>query len=104
MESGWVDEKRGQALVQVSVLKYLSSLPDSILQVALAYMQAELDGVPDANRKLFLNWLEMADSELQKQLEREQQLKAKMVQIQGGQRTAAANPAHAPMPAPGAPQ
>jgi hypothetical protein len=97
MASNMLDEKRGQMLVPPPI-KYLN-LADGILQVALAYLQAELDGVPDANRKLFLNWLEMADSELQKQLEREAILKAKTMQ-----RPPTANPAPAPIPVPGAPQ
>jgi hypothetical protein len=54
-------------------IKYLN-LSDGILQVAMAYLQAELDGAPDANRKLFLNWLEMANTLLQQQQQRQQQL------------------------------
>jgi hypothetical protein len=72
MASNYIDAERGQMLVPPPI-KYLN-LSDGILQVAMAYLQAELDGAPDANRKLFLNWLEMADTLLQQQQQRQQQL------------------------------
>lgn len=98
MASNYIDEDRGIQLVPPPI-KYLK-LDDAILQVALGYMQAELDGAPDANRKLFLNWLEMADTMLQQQLQRQQELQAKMVQIRGSGPAPAAPLPPVPPPAP----
>jgi len=100
MASGDLNVERGQKLVPPPI-KYLQ-LVDAILQVALAYMQAELDGVPDANRKLFLDWLEMADSLLQQQEQRKQELAAKMSVYRNT--TAGAAPPGAPPAANPAPQ
>lgn len=49
-------------------------LEDALLQVADAYLQAELDGAPDENKDLFLRWVEMADAEIQKRQARLAQL------------------------------
>ena len=72
--NGWFDKDKGIKLVPPPI-KWLN-LQDAIYQVALGYLQAELDGVPDANRRLFLSWLEMADSMVQQQDERKAQLMA----------------------------
>lgn len=45
-------------------------LEDALVQVADAYLQAELDGAPDTIKELFLRWIELADGEIQKKLER----------------------------------
>lgn len=41
-------------------------LEDALVQVADAYLQAELDGAPDTIKELFLRWIELADEEIQK--------------------------------------
>ena len=51
-------------------------LEDALLQVAEAYMQAQLDEAPDEAQDLMLRWIEMADSEIQKREERMAGLRA----------------------------
>lgn len=43
------------------------NLSDAIVQVALAYLDAEMNGAPDANLQCFLDWLAMADAVVQQQ-------------------------------------
>ena len=71
---GWFDKKRGIKLIPPPI-SYLA-VSDAILQVALAYLQAQIDGAPDANQQCFLTWLEMADRVLQQQQERQAKLQA----------------------------
>jgi hypothetical protein len=68
-------------------------LEDALLQVADAYLQAEIDGVPDDNRDLFLRWIEMADSEIQK----------KQARLAALQQPPPAPPGAPPPPPPGGP-
>lgn len=68
MESGWIDEEKKIKLIEPPI-KWLN-MRDAIMQVALAYTEACLQGAPDANRQLFLDWLEMADSVLEQQEQR----------------------------------
>lgn len=98
LTSGWVDEKSGLRLIPPPI-KWLD-LGDAVLQVALAYLDAQLAGAPDANQQCFLDWLEMADSMLQKEAERKQLLQAKMVQIRGAQPAPGAGMAPQPTPMP----
>lgn len=72
MASGMWDEEKQIKLIPPPI-KWLQ-LNDAVLQVALAYLEAELNGAPDANRQLFLDWLEMADAELQQQQQRQMAL------------------------------
>ena len=65
LESGWYDIDKRIRLV-APPLKWLM-MPDAIMQVAQGYMRAEIDGAPDNIRDLFLEWLAMADSELESQ-------------------------------------
>jgi hypothetical protein len=51
-------------------------LEDALTQVADAYLQAELDSAPDEIKDLFLRWIELADSEIQKKQARLAQLQA----------------------------
>lgn len=62
-------------------------LEDALLQVADAYMQAELDDAPDEAKDLMLRWIELADGEIQKKMQR---------------MAAMAPPPANPMPPPGA--
>ena len=45
-------------------------LEDALLQVAEAYMQAQMDEAPDEAQDLMLRWIEIADSEIQKREQR----------------------------------
>jgi hypothetical protein len=65
LESGWYSEEKGIRLVPPP-LKWLL-MPDAIMQVAQGYMRAEIDEAPDNIRDLFLQWLAMADAELESQ-------------------------------------
>lgn len=97
LSSGWVDEANGQRLVPPPI-KWLN-LGDASLQVALAYLEAELNGAPDANRQCFLDWLEMADAVIQQQQNRQQQLQASIRIQQQGQTTGMGGaPGASPMP------
>jgi hypothetical protein len=86
--NGWYDVNNGIKLVPPPI-KWLN-LPDAIMQVALAYLEAELDGCPDANRRLFLDWLEMADSLVDQQQQRKAQLQDQ--QQQANKATAGISP------------
>jgi hypothetical protein len=97
LETGWIDQDNGQRLIPPPI-KWLD-LGDAVVQVALAYLEAQLNSAPDANCQCFLDWLEMADSMLQQQAQRKQELQAKMVQIRGAS-APGAPPAPQPQPAP----
>jgi len=45
-------------------------LEDALLQVVDAFLDAELNDAPDEIKDLFLRWIEMADSEIQKRAQR----------------------------------
>lgn len=94
LKTGWVNEQAGQRLVPPPI-KWLD-LPDAVTQVALAYLDAQLDQAPDANCQCFLDWLEQADTMLQAEAMRKQQLAAKQVQITGGATPGVAPPAQMP--------
>lgn len=101
LKSGWLNEETGQRLVPPPI-KWLD-LADASSQVALAYLDAQLDGAPDANCQCFLDWLEMADTMLQQEALRKQALMAKQVQITGRSSAPGAAPMAPTMPA-GPPQ
>lgn len=65
LESGWISEEKRIRLLQPPI-KWLN-MGDCILQVALSYTEACLNGAPDENKQLFLDWLEMADAILEQQ-------------------------------------
>jgi hypothetical protein len=68
-------------------IPWMPSLPDALVQVAQAYLEAEMDDVPDFNKDFFLRFMQEVDLEIQKKEAR-----------------AAANAAGAPMaPAPNGP-
>lgn len=68
-------------------IPWMPSLPDALVQVAQAYLEAEMDDVPDFNKDFFLRFMQEVDLEIQKKEAR-----------------AAANAANAPMaPAPNGP-
>ncbi len=54
-------------------LKWMN-LEEAIIQVGRAAMQAELDECPDYNMKFFLDFLKLADKEIQKRAEAQSQL------------------------------
>jgi hypothetical protein len=95
LKSGYVDESRGKRLVPPPI-KWLN-LGDATVQVALAYLDAEMADAPDPNLQCFLDWLAMADSVMTQMAIKQQQLAAKQVNIQGGQQPGAAPPV-SPMP------
>lgn len=82
MQTGMWDAEKQIPLVPPP-LRFMV-LGDAILQVAEGYMHAELNGAPDANRQLFLDWLEMADAEMTSQEERKT-LAAQSMQAAVGQ-------------------
>jgi hypothetical protein len=73
-------------------------LEDALLQVAEAYMQAQMDEAPDEAQDLMLRWIEMADSEIQKREQRMADLRAH------GSRAINAGATEAPQPPQGPPQ
>ena len=75
LESGYVDydaDMPERPLV-VAPLKWLD-LPTALAQVATSYLDAEIDGVPEKIKALYLQWLELADAELRRQQDRMAQL------------------------------
>lgn len=77
LESGYVDynaDEPERPLV-VAPLKWLD-LPTALAQVATSYLDAEIDGVPEQIKALYLQWLELADAELRRQQDRMAQLAA----------------------------
>jgi hypothetical protein len=72
-------------------------LEDALLQVVDGYLQAELDNAPDSIKELFLRWIEMADTEIQKRQARLAALKAPPMAPPGGP-PAMAPPGAMPMP------
>ena len=70
LASGKFDESKQIDLVPPP-LRWLN-MPDAILQVAQAYMKSEIDGAPDAIRQLFIQWLDLAENELESQQARKQ--------------------------------
>ena len=65
LQSGMFDEEKQIALVPPP-LRWLN-MPEAILQVAQAYMKSEIDGAPDNIRQLFIQWLDLAENELESQ-------------------------------------
>ena len=72
IQSSWYDEENLIPLLP-QPLKFLD-LPSALRQVCEAYMQAEADGAPDQIRQLFLQWMRMADAEIQAQENRAAEL------------------------------
>jgi hypothetical protein len=58
-------------------LKWLD-IPTALAQVATAYLDAEIEGVPEVIKLLFMQWLKLADEELIRQQNR-------MAELQGMQ-------------------
>jgi hypothetical protein len=67
-------------------------LEDALVQVADAYLQAELDGAPDDVKDLFLRWIELADAEIQKKAARMAELRAAGSRVTVGAPAPAENP------------
>lgn len=91
LQSGMFDEDKQIALVPPP-LRWLN-MPEAILQVAQAYMKSEIDGAPDNIRQLFIQWLDLAENELQSQDARKQA--AARAQQQALSQTNQAGPAQA---------
>lgn len=70
LASGLYDEKKQIALIPPP-LRWLN-MPEAILQVAQAYMKSEIDGAPDNIRQCFIQWLDLAEAELESQQARKQ--------------------------------
>lgn len=47
-------------------IPWMPSLPDALVQVAQAYLEAEMDEVPDFNKDFFLRFMQEVDLEIQK--------------------------------------
>jgi len=47
-------------------IPWMPSLPDALVQVAQAYLEAEMDDVPDFNKDFFLRFMQEVDLEIQK--------------------------------------
>jgi hypothetical protein len=47
-------------------IPWMPSLPDGLVQVAQAYLEAEMDDVPDFNKDFFLRFMQELDLEIQK--------------------------------------
>lgn len=47
-------------------IPWMPSLPDALVQVAQAYLEAEMDDVPDFNKDFFLRFMQEVDLEVQK--------------------------------------
>jgi len=91
LKSGMFSEEKQIALVPPP-LRWLI-MPEAILQVAQAYMKAEIDGAPDEVRQLFIQWLDLAENELESQQARKQA--AAQAQQQALAQTTQAGPAQA---------
>lgn len=91
LQSGMFDEDKQISLVPPP-LRWLN-MPEAILQVAQAYMKSEIDGAPDNIRQLFIQWLDLAENELQSQDARKQA--AARAQQQALSQTNQAGPAQA---------
>lgn len=68
-------------------------LETALVQVADAYLQAEIDGAPDAIKLLFVRWIEMCSDEIDK----------KVARMKAAQAPPAGPPGAPAMPPPGAP-
>jgi hypothetical protein len=51
-------------------IPWMPSLPDALVQVAQAYLEAEMDEVPDYNKDFFLRFMQELDLEIQKKEQR----------------------------------
>lgn len=89
--SGQFDAEKRIALVPPP-LRWLN-MPEAILQVAQAYMKSEIDGAPDQIRQLFIQWLDLAEAELESQQARKAAAARAQQQALGA--TSAAGPAQA---------
>lgn len=88
-------------------IPWMPSLPDALVQVAQAYLEAEMDEVPDYNKEFFLRFMQEVDLEIQNKETRAAQRaagKSMAVAPSGQDMGADAMPVPPPaMPPPGAP-